>query len=87
MYMNMEDYPTFFTLTQIKIKEHRFYRCFTFHSHSGVFSDEHNSYPQMCVYRLQVCSRYELFTSVNKRYIDLKVLPLTVFCKTVGIEL
>jgi hypothetical protein len=49
MYMNMEDYPTFFTLTQIKIKEHRFYRCFTFHSHSRVFSDEHNSYPQMCV--------------------------------------
>jgi len=31
-------------LTKIKIKEQRYWSCFTFHSHRRVFNNEHNSY-------------------------------------------
>jgi len=43
-------------LTQNKVKEHLFYCCSTFHSHSRVFNNGHNSYPKMSVKRSIACS-------------------------------
>ena len=34
------------------VKEHRLYCCFTLHSHSSVFNNEHNSYPKMNMKRI-----------------------------------
>ena len=39
-----------------KTKEQHFYCCSTFHSHSRVFNNEHNSYPKMSVKLNLVCS-------------------------------
>ena len=41
--MNMRDYSTLY-LTQVQVKEHGFYLCY-----SRVFNEDHNSYPKMNV--------------------------------------
>ena len=51
-----------------KVKEQGFYFCSTFHSHSRVFNDEHNSYPQMSVNWPLAGSWMVLFISADKPY-------------------
>ena len=46
--MNMRDNPTP-NLDTNQNKEHCFHYCSTFHSHSRVFNNEHNSYAKMSV--------------------------------------
>ena len=51
MNVNEQKIIKHYTSTQIKVKEQHFYCCSTFHSHSRIFNNEHNSYP---------CCRYDI---------------------------
>ena len=45
--MDANEHLRLSNITQIKVKEWHFYYCSTFHSHSRVFNNEHNSYSTM----------------------------------------
>ena len=67
----MRDYPILHLDTQIKVKEHHFYCCSTFHSHNGIFNYD-NSYPKMSVKQPAV-ERYSLRLTI-------KVISLLFWC-------
>ena len=68
---NMEDVnqqdrlPNITLINKLKVKEQRFYCYSTFHSHSSVFKNEHNSSSKMCVKQPLACSWVALFTSAE----------------------
>ena len=69
--------------TQIKVKEHGFYfYCFTFHSHSRIFKNEHKSYYRMSVKRSLACSCPVLFTFA--RWTERFIISLLFLCYLVN---
>ena len=54
--VNEHERLSIFTLRHKLKKRNCFYCCSIFHCHSRVWTNVHNSYPKMCLYRPQVCS-------------------------------
>ena len=62
--MNIKGYQTLHQM-QIKVKQWRFYCCYTSYSHNSVFNNEHTkSYPKMIVPPPPACSR-AVFSTVS----------------------
>ena len=62
--MNIKGYQTLHQM-QIKVKQWRFYCCYTSYSHNSVFNNEHTkSYPKMIAPPLPACSR-AVFSTVS----------------------
>ena len=53
-------------MRNMKVKEQIFVIAVLHFSHSRVFNNQHNAYPEMSVNRLLACSLPVLITSVNK---------------------